>query len=111
MSKIHIVLGMSLLGMLSSNAAMAADSSEIVSGAIGGAAGAAIGQSMGGQSGAVAGAALGGALGVMLAESNESQPAPVVIQPVHVEHVAPVEHDDFRRVNFRERERSDHNRD
>lgn len=111
MSKIHIVLGMSLLGMLSSNAAMAADSSEIVSGAIGGAAGAAIGQSMGGQSGAVAGAALGGALGVMLAESSESQPAPVIVQPVHIEQAAPVEHDDFRRVKLREHEGSDHYRD
>ena len=111
MSKIRFVLGMSLIGMLASNAAMAADSSEILSGAIGGAAGAAIGQSMGGQSGAVAGAALGGALGVMLAESTESQPAPIVVQPVHIEHAAPVEHEEVRRMKFQERERYAHHRD
>jgi len=96
--------------MLSSNAALAADSSEIISGAIGGAAGAAIGQSVGGQNGAVAGAALGGALGVILAESNETQPAPVVVQPVH--HVEHVERDDFRRVKLRDRgEKYSHYRD
>ena len=62
--------------------------------------------------GAVAGAALGGALGVMLAESNETQPAPVVVQPVHVEHVAPVEHEEYRRIKFHDRgERSSHYRD
>ena len=99
MKKFQLVFGLSLIAALSTNAAMAADSSAIVTGAIGGAAGAAIGQSMGGQSGAVVGGALGGALGVMLAESNESQPAPA---PVVVEHVVPVEHDEFRRVRTRE---------
>jgi len=102
LKKFQLVFGLSLLAALSTNAALAADSSAIVSGAIGGAAGAAIGQSMGGQSGAVMGGALGGALGVMLAESNESQPAPAPV--VHVEHVAPVEHDEFRRVRTREHE-------
>ena len=105
LKKLQFVCGLSLIAALSTNAALAADSSAIVTGAIGGAAGAAIGQSTGGQSGAVVGGALGAALGVMLAESNEPAPAPVIVRHEHVEHAAPVEHHEFRRVRMRDHER------